>query len=131
MATLNFERPLHSCPRVRKLDSCADSVHVLRILKEEITHVRCTPVYLVTRFMSCKEETGTGGDASPHTEQEERHAALQLQEITSVSMTKVSGESSDRSIHLRHSVHSVCSAKARNMLQHKHTDVHYSQTLFF
>lgn len=33
-------------------------------------------------------------DASSHTEQEESHAALQLQEITSVLMTQVSGECS-------------------------------------
>lgn len=46
-------------------------------------------------------------DASSHREQEESHAALQLQEITSVLMTQVSGESSASSVVLKHTVHSV------------------------
>lgn len=46
-------------------------------------------------------------DGSSHTEQEESHAALQLQEITSVPMTQVSGECSASSVDLKHTVHSV------------------------
>ena len=44
---------------------------------------------------------------SSHTEQEESHAALQLQEITSVLMTQVSGERSATSADLKHTVHSL------------------------
>lgn len=46
-------------------------------------------------------------DAASHTEQEESHAALQLQEITSVLMTQVSGECSASSVDLKPTVHSV------------------------
>lgn len=69
--------------------------------------MRYVPVCLVTYCMSCKEESGTGGDASPHTEQEESHAALQLQEITSVLMTQVSGESLAKFYRSEHNVHSM------------------------
>lgn len=46
-------------------------------------------------------------DASSHTEQEENHAALQLQEIPSVPMTQVSGESSANSVEVKQTVNCV------------------------
>lgn len=58
---------------------------------------------------------GGGGkpDASSHTEQEESHAALQLQEITSVLMTQVSGECSASSVDLKRTVDPLTARVAR------------------
>lgn len=90
------------------------SIHVVNSLDKEITNVRQQHLLLlltcvVTYSMSSTEEIGTGGNNPMllHTQNRKSHAALQLQEITSVLMTQVSGESSASSIDLRHTVDSV------------------------
>lgn len=99
--------------------------------------LRMTHIYYCLSALASTEETGTSErgikpDASSHTEQEESHAALQLQEITSVLMTQVSGECLASAVDLKHTVHSVSAAaglcKPCNMLQHGHT---HSDTRLF
>lgn len=72
---------------------------------------RCYNVEIKCAFdfaqCSSNQDWEDNPDASSHTEQEENHAALQLQEIPSVPMTQVSGESSANSVEVKQTVNCV------------------------
>ena len=101
-----------------------DTILTHCILNKEITNVRGIKGQLPTSYVPCKlcpvTETGRTNLMLllTHTEQEESHAALQLQEITSLLMTQVSRESSTSSIDLKHTVLCKCTSSLCNTSHH-------------
>lgn len=109
------------------IQTCISSFEILYLV-HNVRQTLITKCLSALQSVSSIEETAYGRGAKPvassHTEQEESHAALKIQEITSVLMTQISGESSASSADLKRTVHSVQGCGACCSTRHTHTHSH-------